>query len=69
MRTNAIVVLALAILVLTFFFLGAGNYGAHITLIHWGGYFGRAAAACAVYRALRSSARTHMAGLCSLSGH
>jgi len=52
LRTNAVVVLALAILVLTFFFLGAGNYGAHITLIHWGGYFGVAAAACAFYLAL-----------------
>jgi succinate-acetate transporter protein len=51
-RTNVVVVLALAILVLTFFFLGAGNYGAHTTLIHWGGYFGLAAAACAFYLAL-----------------
>jgi succinate-acetate transporter protein len=52
LRTNAVVVLALAILVLTFFFLAAGNYGAHTTLIHWGGYFGLAAAACAFYLAL-----------------
>jgi succinate-acetate transporter protein len=52
LRTNAVVVLALAILVLVFFFLGAGNYGAHITLIHWGGYFGLAAAAGAFYLAL-----------------
>jgi len=52
LRTNAVVVLALAILVFTFFFLGAGNYGAHTTLIHWGGYFGLAAAACAFYLAL-----------------
>ena len=52
LRTNAVVVLALAILVLTFFCLGAGNYGAHTTLIHWGGYFGLAAAACAFYLAL-----------------
>ena len=52
LRTNVVVVLALAILVLTFFFLGAGNYGAHTTLIHWGGYFGLAAAACAFYLAL-----------------
>jgi uncharacterized protein len=51
-RTNAVVVLALAILVFTFFFLGAGNYGAHTTLTHWGGYFGLAAAACAFYLAL-----------------
>ena len=51
-RTNAIVVLALGILVLAFFFLAAGNYGAHTTLIHWGGYTGLAAAACAFYLAL-----------------
>ena len=51
-RTNVMVVLALAILVLTFLFLGAGNYGAHTTLIHWGGYLGLAAAACAFYLAL-----------------
>lgn len=51
LRTNAVVVLALAILVFTFFFLGAGNYGASTTLIHWGGYFGLAAAACAFYLA------------------
>ncbi len=61
LRTNAVVVLALAILVVTFFFLGAGNYGAHTTLIHWGGYFGLAAAACAFYLAL--------AELCEFSYH
>jgi succinate-acetate transporter protein len=52
LRTNTIVVLALAILVLTFFFLAAGNYGANTTMIHWGGYLGLAAAACAFYLAL-----------------
>jgi succinate-acetate transporter protein len=52
LRTNAVVVLALAILVLTFFSLAAGLYGAHTTLVHWGGYFGLAAAACAFYLAL-----------------
>jgi succinate-acetate transporter protein len=51
-RTNAIVVLALGILVPTVFFLAAGNYGAHTTLIHWGGYLGLAAAACAFYLAM-----------------
>jgi uncharacterized protein len=51
-RTNVVVVLALAILVGVFFLLGAGNYGAHTTLIHWGGYLGLAAAACAFYLAL-----------------
>ena len=52
LRTNVVVVLALAILVAVFLFLGAGNYGAHTTLIHWGGYTGLAAAACAFYLAL-----------------
>jgi succinate-acetate transporter protein len=52
LRTNVVVVLALAILVAVFFLLGAGNYGAHTTLIHWGGYTGLAAAACAFYIAL-----------------
>lgn len=52
LRTNAIVVLALGILVFAFFFLAAGNYGADTTLIHWGGYTGLAAAACAFYIAL-----------------
>jgi hypothetical protein len=31
LRTNAVVVGALAILVLTFFFLSAGDYGAHVS--------------------------------------
>lgn len=61
LRTNVVVVLALAILVLTFFSLGAGIYGAHTTLVHWGGYFGLAAAACAFYLAL--------AELCEFSYH
>ena len=52
LRTNAVVVLALAILVPTIFFLGAGDYGANTTLTHWGGYLGLAAAACAFYLAL-----------------
>ena len=52
LRTNAVVVLALAILVFAIFFLAAGNYGANTTLIHWGGYTGLAAAALAFYLAL-----------------
>jgi succinate-acetate transporter protein len=51
-RTNAIVVLSVGLLVAAFFLLAAGNYGAHVTLIHWGGYLGLAAAACAFYLAL-----------------
>jgi succinate-acetate transporter protein len=50
-RTNAIVVLALSTLLVTFLLLGAGNYGAHTTLIHWGGYFGLVTAALAGYLA------------------
>ena len=52
LRTNVVVVAALAVLVGTFFCLGAGNYGAHTTLIHWAGYLGLVAAACAFYLAL-----------------
>jgi uncharacterized protein len=59
LRTNAVVVLALVLLVAVFFVLGAGNYGAHTTLVHWGGYLGLGAAACAFYLA--------MAELCEFS--
>ena len=51
LRTNAIVVAALSILVVTFFLLGAGNYGAHETLLQWGGYTGLVTAALAGYLA------------------
>jgi succinate-acetate transporter protein len=51
-RTNVVVVSALGLLVATFFLLAAGNFGAHPTLIHWGGYLGLAAAGCAFYLAL-----------------
>jgi hypothetical protein len=51
-RTNVIVVSAIGILVAAFFLLGAGNYGAHPTLIHWGGYLGLVAAGCAFYLAV-----------------
>jgi hypothetical protein len=52
LRTNVIVVVALALLIGVFFCLGAGNYGVHLTLIHRGGYLGLAAAACAFYLGL-----------------
>jgi len=52
LRTNVVVVVALTIVTAALFLLGAGNYGAHTTLIHWGGYTGLAAAACAFYLAL-----------------
>ena len=51
-RTSVAVVLTLAFTVLTLFFLGAGNYGADTTVIHWGGYFGLATTACVFYLAL-----------------
>jgi succinate-acetate transporter protein len=38
----------------TFILLGIGNYGAHETLIHWGGYFGVATAVAAVYASAAS---------------
>ncbi len=69
LRTNAVVVVALGILIVAIFALAAGNYGATPkelaghgnTLIHWGGYTGLAAAACAFYLAL--------AELCEASYH
>ena len=69
LRTNAVIVLALGILIGTVFCLAAGNYGATVkeivgqgnTLIHWGGYTGLAAAACAFYLAF--------AELCEFSYH
>jgi hypothetical protein len=48
-RTNAVVVLALADLVATFFVLGAGNWGGNVTVVHAGGYLGLIAAALAAY--------------------
>jgi succinate-acetate transporter protein len=51
-RTNIVVVVILALITLSVFLLGAGNYGAHATLIHWGGYVGLAATACIFYSAL-----------------
>jgi hypothetical protein len=52
LRTNAVLVLTLALAVILVFFLAAGHYGANTTLIHWGGYLGIAAAACLFYTAL-----------------
>jgi len=51
-RTNVVVVATLALIGVAVFLLGAGNYGAHVTLIHWGGYLGLAASACIFYAAL-----------------
>ena len=51
-RTNVVVVVTLALIGIAVFLLGAGNYGANATLIHWGGYLGLAASACIFYAAL-----------------
>ena len=51
-RTNVVVVVTLALIGIAVFLLGGGNYGAHATLIHWGGYLGLAATACIFYLAL-----------------
>ncbi len=48
-RTNIVVVVALAALAVTFFVLGAGNYGANTSLVHAGGYLGLIVAAFAAY--------------------
>ena len=48
-RTNAIVVAALLLVIGALFALAAGNYGAHTSLVHWGGYLGLGAAALAMY--------------------
>lgn len=48
-KTNVMVVAALSALLVTFFLLGAGNYGAHPVLVHWGGYLGLVTAAMAGY--------------------
>jgi succinate-acetate transporter protein len=48
-RTNAVVVAALTTLFITFMLLGIGNYGAHTTVVHWGGYFGLITAFLAAY--------------------
>ena len=49
-------------LVFTFFFLGAGNYGGDSALLHWGGYTGLAAAACAFYLAFAELCSPHWPG-------
>ena len=49
LRTNVVVVVALAGLAATFFVLGAGNYGGSTGLVHAGGYLGLIVAALAAY--------------------
>jgi succinate-acetate transporter protein len=51
-RTSRVVVVALFIVLATFVLLAVGNYGAHTTLIHIGGYTGIVAAGLAFYLAL-----------------
>ncbi len=48
-RTNLVVVIALGTLAVTFFLLGAGNYGGSTGLVHAGGYLGLVVAALAAY--------------------
>ncbi len=48
-RTNLVVVIALFLLIATFFILGAGNYDATTGLVHAGGYLGLVVAALAGY--------------------
>lgn len=48
-RTNVVVVLALAVLAVTFFVLAAGNYGGSTGLVHAGGWLGLLVAAMAAY--------------------
>ncbi len=52
LRTNAIIVAALVLLSVAIFLLAGGNYGAHVTMIHWGGYLGLIVAALAGYLVL-----------------
>ena len=49
LRTNVMVVTALALLLITFLLLAIGNYGGHATIVHWGGYLGLVVAALAGY--------------------
>jgi succinate-acetate transporter protein len=51
-RTNVVIVAILMLTVALLFLLGAGNYGADTTMIHWGGYLGLAVTACLFYLAL-----------------
>jgi succinate-acetate transporter protein len=44
--------MTLTLITVAVFLLGAGNYGAHTTLIYWGGYVGLVATACIFYMAL-----------------
>ncbi len=48
-RTNVVVTVALFLLAITFFILGAGNYNASTGLVHAGGYLGLVVAAMAAY--------------------
>ena len=49
LRTNGAVLLVFVLLTVTFVLLAIGNDGAHMTVIHWGGYIGIATAAAAWY--------------------
>src|SRR6266496_5099832 len=49
LRTTGAVALVFLLLAVTFILLGAGNSGAHESVIKWGGYLGLATAAAAWY--------------------
>ncbi len=51
-RTRRAINVVFGLLLITFILLGIGNAGAHVTMIHWGGYFALLAAAAAGYNAL-----------------
>jgi uncharacterized protein len=51
-RTSRAVNVVFGFLLITFILLGIGNAGAHVTMIHWGGYFGLITAAAAGYTAM-----------------
>jgi uncharacterized protein len=48
-RSNAVIVIALAVLAATLFVLGAGEYAGNTALVHAGGYLGFVAGALAAY--------------------
>ncbi len=50
-RSSVMVVVAMLVVIAALFLSAAGNYGANLTLIHWGGYVGLAVAGLAFYLA------------------
>ena len=67
-RTSVVTNVALFVLMLTFFLLAIGNYGHHVTVVHWGGYMGLITAALADTWPAPRCARRHTVGACCRSG-